>query len=547
MEYAFSRNQECLSRKIRSLLDREGLSDHTFEKITEMLDSNLEAVTGTLNQTIEFLKMEIDRLYESEQEKKYLAAIVEGTEDVAFVLDTKGRLITGNKSFLKLTGTRDLSEVAGKEYGELFQGLLEKNPAIGFMKEEGEAMFLARGSSIESEFSLLDDDGKRRFFLSRKFPIFESAGPVLAIATIARDITGIKSAQLAMEESHKKCQLLFENASDKVFLIEVDDNMMPGRFLDINKAVSSSLQYTREELLCMTVRDIDFPENWARVPGLMKILLTEKHHTFETAHRKKDGRVLPVEVSAHLFTLGEKQVILAISRDISARKRREQDLIYYQKRLQALSSEICFVEERERRKIASKLHDSISQNLATSKLRLELMASRSGDPSVREEIGKIIPTLEKTLSSTRNLMFDLSPPVLYELGFKAALEWLGEAVEREHGLKVHVTGQDLPGELDDDIRSFLFRAVQELVTNVIRHARAEVVQIRVFTVGKDIAIKVRDNGEGIDPEKVMDREKICNTFGLFSIRERIRSLGGTMIVQRPEDGGTQVTLSLPWA
>jgi len=547
MEYAFSRNQECLSRKIGSLVDREGLSDHTFEKITEMLDSNLEVVTGTLNQTIELLKIEIDRLYESEQEKKYLAAIVEETEDVAFILDPKGRLITGNKSFLKLTGTRDLSEVAGKEYDELFQGLIQNNPAIGFMREDGEAMSLARGSFIEREFSLLDDDGKRRFFLSRKFPIFEGPGPVLAIATIARDITGIKSAQLALEESHKKCQLLFENASDKVFLVEVDDHMMPGRFLDINKAVSSSLQYTREELLCMTVRDIDFPENWARVPGLMKILLTEKHYTFETAHRKKDGRVLPVEVSAHLFTLGEKQVILAISRDISARKRREQDLIYYQKRLQALSSEICFVEERERRKIASKLHDSISQNLATSKLRLELMASRSGDPSVKEEIGKIIPTLEKTLSSTRNLMFDLSPPVLYELGFKAALEWLGEAVEKEHGLKVHVTGQDLPGELDDDIRSFLFRAVQELVTNVIRHARAEVVQIRVFTVGKDIAIKVRDNGEGIDPEKVMDREKICNTFGLFSIRERIRSLGGTMIVQSLEDGGTQVALSLPWS
>ena len=118
--------------------------------------------------------------------------------------------------------------------------------------------------------------------------------------------------------------------------------------------------------------------------------------------------------------------VLVITSDISERKEAEAKLLAYQEQLRALTSELGLIEERERRRIASELHDQIGQNLALCKLKVTALEKTAADEEMKGELSAVRRLLECSIQDARSLIFDLSPPVLYELGFQAALEWLAE-------------------------------------------------------------------------------------------------------------------------
>jgi signal transduction histidine kinase len=160
--------------------------------------------------------------------------------------------------------------------------------------------------------------------------------------------------------------------------------------------------------------------------------------------------------------------------------------------------------------------------------------------------------LEQTLEDTRTLTFELSPPILYELGLVAALQWLGEQMSRQCGLRITVDGvppatsaaaaaRDAIGE---DLRSLLFRSVRELLINVIKHADASAVRISVRDVDRGVRITVADDGSGFNPA-VVAKGRAPGGFGLFSMRMRLEDFGGKVEISSIPDAGTRVTLSAP--
>jgi len=233
----------------------------------------------------------------------------------------------------------------------------------------------------------------------------------------------------------------------------------------------------------------------------------------------------------------------ALEEEIIERKKVEEKIKKYQKELREMTLELSLAEERERRTIASNLHDHIGQALAIIKLKLSALQGNAIFCGFEQNIIDIRRLLDQTIQYTRNVTFELSPPVLYELGLIAAIEWLSEQSPEKYGLKVNLTTEGNHINLPDEIEIILFKAIRELLTNSAKHGHASLVNIHFKWHEHKIEVDIDDNGTGFDSKKSVS---IKNTgFGLFSIRERIRYLGGYFDIRSEKGEGTEVKIIIP--
>ena len=242
----------------------------------------------------------------------------------------------------------------------------------------------------------------------------------------------------------------------------------------------------------------------------------------------------------------------ALSARIQEQKRIEEQLRTHKEQLQSLAAQLAVSEDWERRRIAVELHDSVGQLLSLLQIKLEQVKEtvETGPAGGREdaagELDYCIRLLVQAVGETRTLVSELSPPVLYELGFEKAVEWLTEQFRDRHGLRVEFRddGKDKP--LDNDRRGFLFRAVRELLVNVVKHAQAENVTVSLGRKGDAVEVVVRDDGGGFDTEALRDVVARSKSFGLFNIRERLNYWGGGLSMRSGPGQGTEAILTLPF-
>lgn len=225
---------------------------------------------------------------------------------------------------------------------------------------------------------------------------------------------------------------------------------------------------------------------------------------------------------------------------------RYEELIHTcREQLGSLAAELSLAEERERRRIATELHDLIGQTLAVSRIKLGTlreMLSSARSVGILDEVREHI---EETIRHTRSMVFELSPPALYMIGLGAALEQLAERIQEKHGLKVDFIDDGLPKPINDETCITLFSGVRELLTNVIKHAQASSIRISLKRKANDIVIEVKDDGIGFTIKADGSFAKGHGGFGLFSIRERLQHLGGRIEVESRPGKGTRVTLYVP--
>lgn len=231
--------------------------------------------------------------------------------------------------------------------------------------------------------------------------------------------------------------------------------------------------------------------------------------------------------------------------DINERKQAEEKIEQYQKQLRSLASELSLAEERERRRISNLLHDHIGQLLATAKMRLGSLKSSMKNEAVEREIEEIRDHIGQAIQYGRSLTFELSPPILYDLGLEAALEWLTEQVDEQCSIRRIFESDGKSKPLSDEIRVVLFTAVRELLVNVVKHAGATQVKVTVRRIDENISIHVADDGTGFNASKRSYHIAEARGFGLFSIRERLHSLGGHMDVRSQVGRGARIILLAP--
>jgi signal transduction histidine kinase len=214
-------------------------------------------------------------------------------------------------------------------------------------------------------------------------------------------------------------------------------------------------------------------------------------------------------------------------------------------KLRLLSAELSLAEEAERQRIAEMLHEDLQQLLVAARMQLVALC-RTQDAAEREPIAReIAGVLERSFKLTRSLSVELAPPVLHELGLAAALEWLAAETRKSYNVEVTVEADSSANPKAADVRTFLFRAVRELLLNSVKHALGSAVHITMQHLRPDkIRIIVADNGSGFDPSSLDAQLTRSQKFGLLNIRERVSTFGGEFHIDSGRKRGTRITLSL---
>jgi signal transduction histidine kinase len=204
-------------------------------------------------------------------------------------------------------------------------------------------------------------------------------------------------------------------------------------------------------------------------------------------------------------------------------------------------------EDRERRRIAADLHDGIGQALALAQFKLSAARKDLAQPE-RAKLDEVIGLLEQSVADTRTLTFELSPPLLYELGLKDALSWLVEDLERRHQLRVQLESEhdDPASDLEVSTAAVLYRAVRELLLNVFKHAQTPTASVSLRRRQSMLEVEVVDTGRGFAAAE-QPLHGAAGGFGLFSVREQIERVGGCVEVHSAPGLGTRVKIAVPIA
>jgi signal transduction histidine kinase len=210
-----------------------------------------------------------------------------------------------------------------------------------------------------------------------------------------------------------------------------------------------------------------------------------------------------------------------------------------------LSIELSKSEESQRRHLASQLHESVSQDLFATQLKLSRLEQAIGDPEHSRQLEDVKKQIVKSIKDIRGITYDLSPPVLYDLGLKEAVESLAKSIESKYRFPVKARFNGTLENINDEIKIITYRVIKEIVQNSIKHARASFVDIIIDNKNNVLLVDIKDNGVGFDVDVMTGSQKTSHGFGLFDVREKINHLGGQVTIYSKPGSGTRINLSIP--
>jgi PAS domain S-box-containing protein len=239
---------------------------------------------------------------------------------------------------------------------------------------------------------------------------------------------------------------------------------------------------------------------------------------------------------------GQVQSLVFNLEDVTERQKAFQELEQRARQLQKLTLELAQAEDRERRRLAEILHDDLQQQLAAAKFHLGILRGHvRNHETVQELAGQINQMLKEAIARSRSLSHELSPAALYQSDLGETFEWLARQMEAKHGLRVHVEVRGQVSSQADALKAFLYRSAQELLFNVIKHARVKEARLRLQRVRGRLWLTVSDQGPGFEAPT---RGRTAG-FGLLGIRERVGLLGGRMKIRSVKGRGSTLLIAIP--
>lgn len=372
-----------------------------------------------------------------------------------------------------------------------------------------------------------------------------------AIAQVI-DITNWKVAEQDLQQEKTAYKALADNAPDMI--VRFDRKL---RHLYVNLATEKIAGRFSRDFIGKTNKDLGVPPHLEIIGSrtLRRLLRTRQTQNIEFEMATPQGpRAFESRIAPEFAADGSVKNMVCVTRDVTEQKRLKDALQRSHaeleskvedrtRRLRDLAGEISRIEQRERHRIAHILHENLQQVLVAIQFQLSEAPQISPDRILRENNAQALEMINSALTITRNLCVDLTPPVLHDLGLKAALEWLAGEMRTKMGLTVILSAFPQFRLGCDDLRAFAFTAIREFLTNVIKHAQVKTASIQIHKLNQNtIKVEIRDSGVGFNPHL-----ENSPTFGLFSIRERAIALGCRLDIDSTPGQGTCIRLTIPIA
>ncbi|KAB7627586.1 response regulator [Alkalilimnicola sp. S0819] len=370
----------------------------------------------------------------------------------------------------------------------------------------------------------------------------------------------------ALLASERKYKTLVDHAPEAIAVLDVDTLCL----VEANDKALEMFGIPREEMPytawgeLLPDHDLDGNDSRGKMRELADRALAGELVVEEALRRNAAGEEFVVEIrTTALPDPAGRRLVRTTFTDITKRKQAERALAALNEtlerrvlertreaeqraaQLRVLAAQLANAEQRERRRIAEVLHDHLQQLLVAAKLRVSYLQNRVVEAWSGPVFHELSELIDESLDASRSLTVELSPPILYDAGLVAALDWLARWSLDKNGLRVTVRAGEEIDPLPEDLRAFLFQAVRELLFNVVKHGRISEAEIELERdAEQQLWIGIRDHGRGFDAAEAV-RYQGSGGFGLFSIRERIEVLGGQFILETAPGEGTTVRLSLP--
>ncbi len=457
------------------------------------------------------------------------------------------------------THARPLAFWTGEGFGEEVLYPTEHTPCDKVVK--GDIYYVADGlQELFPKDEMLVDMGVNSFF---GVPVMNSSGAVVGhfafldpdpivtdsgLQIVVQAFTGRTVAEIShmdVEQALSESERAFYLMTDAlpVCIAYVDTNCC---YRFVNATCEKWFNMSRSEIQGRHVSEIIGKETFEAVKHHIDAALNGESRSFDlfAQYERSKPRYVHAEYIPRKNVHGEVTGFYALIEDITQRKEDEEKLQAYQQQLRAMASELFLAEQRERHRIADGLHDRTLQTLAAIQFTLGAMQNAVADTPQEALLEEARGLIENVIQDTRSLVFELSPPVLYDLGLTAALEWLADRLQERVDTVYEVEDQRDSAQLDKNLEVFLFKSVREIWRNASQHGKASMV--RTVLTGEDgqIRLEVQDNGVGFDDSSEAGPTE-GGGFGLFSIRERIGYLGGHVEIDSTPDEGARICLCLP--
>ncbi|HTY81413.1 MAG TPA: PAS domain-containing sensor histidine kinase [Dehalococcoidales bacterium] len=353
-------------------------------------------------------------------------------------------------------------------------------------------------------------------------------------------MTRLEETEQGMSASEQKYRYLFENASDAIWVQDVN-----GMFLDGNRAFEGLSGFAVDELKGIHLGKFLRGDSLVLARNVRNKLISGQQfeQPYEQQFFVKNGSIKIVMMSTTaVMSRGMIQGFEHVARDITAEKQQQENV-------QAYIQQITMAQEEERKRISRDLHDDVSPDILILIQKLDNLAGtpRLKVTTVKEKLQELRGQAVVALEALRATAQGLRPRILDDLGLVAALEWIGEELEKDQKIKVAVETSGLERPLTPEARIVLFRIAQEALNNIRKHSHAAMVNIRLKGVADSVRMTISDNGQGFEVPDRAEEMVSAGRLGLMGMYERARLLDGNLEIKSTPGRGTELTVTLPGA
>lgn len=474
-------------------------------------------------------------------------------EEKEYSLKEAGRMAKiGSWGYDKQTDTNFWSDAVHQIYGtDPKEGVPELDVILCCFNEDSRNKLLeatrilaTNGVPFDIELQMTNLKNEKRWIRNIGEPIYNNKNKIIGRRGVSQDITEQKLTRNKIEKAEEMYRLLADNSNDLIFLQEPDST-----YKYVSPSIINIMGYEQSDILGKKVfdflqKDDIEPLKKAMKKGLFHVKFMD---AYTLRFRHKEGHFVWLEfLTSPTYKDKKNTYFITSARDVTRMMLAKQEIQEYQTSLQRLTTEITLIEEKQKKEIASNIHDHLSQSLVISKMKINELKKNPKLKIIENDLRFIETHISEALKNTRKITYDLSPPVLYQLGIIDALSWLLDDVEATHKIACRLISNVDNLKLSDVKSILLYRSIQEVINNAIKYGNASLITLNLDKNKLGLDILLTDNGVGFDTSLLKNYQNHSGSgFGLFTVQERIRNIQGRFTIVSEINKGTVIKFFIP--